>query len=397
MPVTPELGFLIFGALLVATVVAGTLSSRFGMPALIGFLALGMLAGSQGPGGIAFDDHQAAQLVGTAALLFILFSGGLDTSWSAVRTVAAPALVLATVGVLISAGLISLAAIGLLGFDPVQGLLLGAIIGSTDAAAVFAVMRSQGLGLRPEIQSLIEFESGSNDPMAIFLVGAALLFITSPGTSPAWLAPAFAQQMLVGGVIGAAVGYGFAVYMQRSTMRRSGLALVVSVAAGSGAYGLAAVLGGNGFLAAYLAGIVAGNQRFAMRETVRVFQDGLAWLGQVIMFLALGLLVFPSHLPAVALPALAITLLLMFVARPVSVFLCLAPFRRFSPAAMTFISWAGLRGAVPVVLATFPVVAGVEGAETIFNIVFFVVLASSIVQGPTLGWLAKRMGVNAAS
>lgn len=395
MSVSPELGFLLFGALLVATVIAGTLSSRFGMPALIGFLGLGMMAGSEGPGGIEFADYAAAQLVGTGALLFILFSGGLDTSWRAVRVVATPALVLATAGVMISAGVISVAAVVLLKLDLVQGLLLGAIIGSTDAAAVFAVMRSNGLALRQEIQSLIEFESGSNDPMAIFLVGAALTFILTPETSLVSLAPSFARQMLLGAAIGAAVGYAFALYMRRSAARASGLALVVSVAAGSGAYGLAAVIGGNGFLAAYVAGIVAGNLKFPMRRTVLVFQDGIAWLGQVIMFLTLGLLVFPSSLPDVVAPGLAITVLLMFVARPLSVFLCLAPFRRFGPRDMIFISWAGLRGAVPIVLATFPIVAGVEAAETIFNIVFFVVLVSSAVQGPTLGWMAKRLGVNA--
>lgn len=391
---SPDLAYLLLGILLAATVLAGTLSSRFGIPALIGFLGLGMLAGSEGPGGIAFADYGLAQVIGTAALLFILFSGGLDTSWRAVRGVAAPALVLATAGVVISAAVIGAAAILLLGFDLLQGVLLGAIVGSTDAAAVFAVMRTKGLGLRSDIQSLIEFESGSNDPMAIFLVGAALLFITVPGTPLITLVPDFLIQMAMGAAVGAAVGHGFVFYMRRSKLRTGGLALVVSVATGFLSYGLAAVLGGNGFLAAYLSGIVAGNRAFPLRRSVKVFQDGVAWLGQVVMFLVLGLLIFPSQLQDVAAPGLAMTALLMFVARPISVFICLAPFRRFDWRAKLFVSWAGLRGAVPVVLATFPVMAGVTGSGTMFNMVFFVVLASSLIQGPTLGWVSKRLGIS---
>jgi len=391
---TLDFGFLLVGALLTATVLAGTLSSRFGIPALIGFLGLGMLAGSDGPGGIVFADYGLAQAIGTAALLFILFSGGLDTSWRAVRSVAAPALLLATAGVVISAGVISAAAVLLLGFDLLQGLLLGAIIGSTDAAAVFAVLRTRGFELNAEIQSLIEFESGSNDPMAIFLVGAALLFIAVPATPLFSLAPSFLLQMSLGAGVGAAVGYAFTFYMRRTRLQTIGLALVVSIGAGCLSYGLAAVLGGNGFLAAYVSGIVAGNRAFPMSRPVKVFQDGVAWLGQVVMFLVLGLLVFPSQLSAVALPGLAITAILMFVARPLSVFICLAPFRRFDWRCGLFISWAGLRGAVPIVLATFPIMAGVPGSGTIFNMVFFVVLASSLIQGPTLGWVAKRLGVS---
>ncbi|MFN3514449.1 MAG: potassium/proton antiporter [Phenylobacterium sp.] len=393
MPVDQNFAFLLLGILLAATVVAGTLSSRFGVPALIGFLGLGMIAGSDGLGGIAFAEYGLAQTIGAGALLFILFSGGLDTSWAAVRKVASPALVLATVGVAISAGVMALASVLLLGFDLVSGLLLGAIIGSTDAAAVFAVMRTQGLGLKADIQSLIEFESGSNDPMAIFLVGAMLVFIAAPATPLLSLGSSFVLQMTVGAAVGAAVGYGFAGYMRRSRLRTGGLALVVSVAAGFLAFGLAGVLQGNGFLAAYLAGIVAGNQSFPMSRAVKLFQDGVAWLGQVVMFLILGLLVFPSQLPQVAGLGLAITAILMLLARPISVFACLLPFRRFSLKELVFVSWAGLRGAVPIVLATFPVVAGAPNAETIFNITFFVVLASSLVQGPTLGWAARRLGI----
>lgn len=392
---SPELFLLGLGVLLVATVLAGSLSSRFGLPSLIGFLALGMLAGSDGPMGIAFNDYGMAQAIGIACLIFILFSGGLDTSWRAVRPVAAPALVLATAGVLISALVVAGAAVWLLNVDPLLGFLLGAVVGSTDAAAVFAMMRTQGVPLRPDVQGLIELESGSNDPTAIFLVGAALLFLTSPGASPLSLAPDFVAQMTLGALVGAGVGFGFVSMLKRSRLTIGGLSLVVSIAAALVSYGLAGVIGGNGFLAAYVAGIVAGNREFAGKRNIMFFQDGAAWLAQVVMFLTLGLLVFPSQLPAVAAPGLAVTAILMLVARPLSVFICLAPFRRFDWRAKLFVSWAGLRGAVPIVLATFPIVAGVPGAQTIFNIVFFVVLVSSVIQGPTLGWLTKRLGLEA--
>lgn len=381
------------GLLLALTVLAGVLSSRFGVPALLGFLALGMLAGSDGPGGIAFADYQLAQGIGVACLVFILFSGGLDTEWRRVRSVALPALVLATGGVIVSAGIMTATAMLLLGFAPLQGFLLGAVIASTDAAAVFAVLRSLDVPLDERVQGLIELESGSNDPVAIFLVTAALLLITQPDTSPLALAPEFVRQMVVGSVIGGVVGFALPMLLRRLSITVPGLVIVLSISAALMAYGLASLAGGNGFLAAYLAGIVAASRDYPGKRTVAYFQDGLAWLAQVTMFLTLGLLVFPSQLPDVILPGLAITLVLMFVARPASVFITLLPFRALDWRAKLFVSWAGLRGAVPIVLATFPIVAGVPSAQTIFNIVFFVVLVSSAIQGPTLGWMAKRTGV----
>lgn len=390
---TPELLLFGLGLLLLLTVLAGNLSSRFGLPALIGFLALGMLAGSDGPGGIQFENYPMAQMIGVACLVFILFSGGLDTVWTEVRGGVVPAAVLATLGVVISAGIVSVAAMLLLDFSPLQGFLLGAVIASTDAAAVFAIMRSHGLPLNGRVQGLIELESGSNDPMAIFLVGAALMLITVPGAGLVGLVPEFLVQMVVGAATGASVGLGMVLILKRMRLQVGGLALVVSVAAALLSYGLAGVLKGNGFLAAYLAGIVAGSRDFPGKRTISLFQDGAAWLAQVVMFLTLGLLVFPAQLPAVVAPGLAITAVLMLVARPVSVFLCLAPFPAYGWREKLFVSWAGLRGAVPIVLATFPIVAGVEGAQTIFNIVFFVVLLSSLIQGPTLGWMARRLGI----
>jgi len=388
-----ESTLLLLGVLLLTTVLAGSLSSRFGLPALIGFLGLGMIAGVDGPGNLAFDNFELAQAIGMASLIFILFSGGLDTDWRDARRVAAPALVLASLGVVISAGIVAVSAIYLLGVGGAEAALLGAIIASTDAAAVFAILRSTGLDLHGDVPALIEVESGSNDPMAIFLVGAVLLFMTNPGASPFALVPDFMVQMVMGALIGVAVGHAMPEILKRGGYRQGGLAFVISIAAALIAFGAAELFSGNGFLAAYLAGLVAGNRQYAAKRTVSTFQDGMAWLAQVAMFLTLGLLVTPSELGPVTLPGLAITAILMFVARPISVFICLAPFRKFGWRAKLFVSWAGLRGAVPIVLATFPIVAGVQGAFTIFNIVFFVVLLSSLIQGPTMKWAARRLAI----
>ncbi|MEZ5970864.1 MAG: potassium/proton antiporter [Hyphomonadaceae bacterium] len=392
---SPEMAILIAAVLLLTTVMAGNLSSRFGLPALIGFLALGMLAGSDGLGGIVFDDYVLAQTIGVLCLIFILFSGGLDTDWRAVRGVAAPALVLATLGVLMSAGIIAAIAMLVLDFSWLQGFLLGAVVASTDAAAVFAIVRAQSKPLKPEIAGLIELESGSNDPGAIFLVGATLLLIGGAAPLGA-LAGDFAIQMLVGAGAGVLVGLLTPLALNRARLGVAGLAFVTSVAVALFAFGGAEVAYGNGFLAAYVAGIVAGNRDFTAKREVLLFQDGLAWLAQVVMFVSLGLLVFPSQLPSVVTPGLIITAALMFIARPISVFVCLAPFRRFDWRVKIFVAWAGLRGAVPIVLATFPIVAGAPSAQTIFNIVFFVVVASNLIQGPTLGPLAHRLGLTEA-
>lgn len=389
-----DYAFLIVAILLLSTVVAGSLSSRFGLPAMIGFLALGMVAGSDGPGGIAFSDYGLAQTIGVACLIFILFSGGLDTDWKLVRPVVAPALVLSTVGVVISAGVVSAAAVLLLDFTPTQGFLLGAVIASTDAAAVFSILRGQGGALRKDLTGLIELESGSNDPMAIFLVGVALVLVATPEASLLPFGPSFLIQMGVGAAVGLGVGFLLPTLLKRMRLRASGLSLVVSIGAALFSYASAAVIGGNGFLAAYLAGLMAGNRDYSARRTISMFQDGLAWLAQVVMFLTLGLLVYPTQLPDVIGSGLAVTAVLMLVARPLSVFICLAPFRAFNWRAKLFISWAGLRGAVPIVLATFPIVVGAPGAQAIFNIVFFVVIVSGLLQGPTMAWLAKKLGVD---
>ena len=361
------------------------------------WLGLGILAGVDGPGGIAFDNYTITQGVGIICLTFILFSGGLDTNWRRVRPMLAPAVVLATLGVGITAGIVALAASALLDFAPLQAFLLGAVVASTDAAAVFSVLRSSNLDLQDDVPGLLELESGSNDPMAIFLVTATLLFVGGTAQSPVSLLPEFVHQMIVGTVVGLAVGYLLPELLKRSRLDQGGLAFVVSIAGALLAYGIASPLGGNGFLAVYIAGVFAGTRAFAAKPVVRTFQDGLAWLAQVVMFLTLGLLLTPTNLVPIWKEGMAITLVLIFVARPVAVFVCLAPFRRFDGRTKLFVSWAGLRGAVPIVLAIFPIVAGIEGAFAIFNVVFFVVLVSSLVQGPSIrrvaAWL--QIGRNA--
>ena len=393
---TPEFAMLLTGLLLAATVGAGLLTSRIGFPAIVGFLALGVLAGVEGPGGISFDDYPLTQGVGVVCLAFILFSGGLDTNWRAVKPMLGPALVLATFGVGITAGVVAVAALYLLDFAPLQAFLLGAVVASTDAAAVFSVLRSSDLDLRDDVPALLELESGSNDPMAIFLVTALVAFAADSSGSALALVPEFVQQMIVGALVGLAVGYLLPESLQRMGLRQGGLAFVVSIAAALLCFGIASLLGGNGFLAVYVAGLFAGTRAFAAKPIVRTFQDGLAWLAQVVMFLTLGLLLTPSNLLPVMGAGMAITLVLIFVARPLAVFACLLPFRRFDARTMLFVSWAGLRGAVPIVLAIFPIVAGVEGAFAIFNVVFFVVLVSSVVQGPSINRVAKWLRIGQA-
>ncbi|GAA5054075.1 potassium/proton antiporter [Erythrobacter westpacificensis] len=389
----PEFAMLLTGLLLVLTVFAGLLTSRIGFPAIIGFLGLGILAGVEGPGGIVFDDYLLTQGVGMVCLAFILFSGGLDTNWRAVRPMLGPALVLATFGVGITAGVVALAAIWLLNFAPLQAFLLGAVVASTDAAAVFSVLRSSDLDIQDDVPALLELESGSNDPMAIFLVTALLTFTAATQPAPLSLLPEFGQQMVVGALVGLAMGFLFPEMLKRMSLRQGGLAFVVSIAAALLAFGAASLLGGNGFLAVYVAGVLAGTRTFAAKPIVRTFQDGLAWLAQVVMFLTLGLLLTPSNLLPIMGAGLAVTVVLILVARPLAVFACLLPFRRFSARTMLFVSWAGLRGAVPIVLAIFPIVAGVEGAFAIFNVVFFVVLVSSVIQGPSINRVAKWLHI----
>lgn len=380
--------------LILLGVLASKVSDRLGVPALLLFLVVGMLAGSEGVGGIEFDDFELAQTVGVFALAFILFSGGLDTQWAAVRPVVPRGVLLATVGVATTAAITGLAASWVFDVSLTGGLLLGAIVSSTDAAAVFSVLRARSVSLKAPLRPLLELESGSNDPMAVFLTIAFLEMLTEPGTSVVQFVPVFAAQMGVGAAVGYAVARGAVLAINRLRLGYEGLYPVVLIAIVLLTYGAAQLLGGSGFLAVYVAGIAMGNLRFIHRKSLMRFADGLAWLMQITMFLALGLLVFPSELWPVAGRGLLMSAVLILVARPVATIAVLAV-TRLGIRQMLLVSWVGLRGAVPIVLATFPAVEGVPQADTIFNVVFFIVLTSVLVQGTTIPIVARRLGVDA--
>jgi potassium/hydrogen antiporter len=381
-------------ALLLLGVLASRAADRVGVPALLLFLVLGMLAGSEGPGGIHFDDAPVAAAVGTVALAFILFSGGLDTNWSSVRPVLSHAMALSTFGVALTALGVGAAAHLLLGFSVLEGLLLGAIISSTDAAAVFAVLRSKDVHLKGRLKPLLEFESGSNDPMAVFLTVGILQLMTRPSASVGDLALGFLLQMPLGAAVGYVMGRAGVYLINRIGLGYEGLYAVLTLSLVLLTYGLAYVVGGNGFLAVYLAGIVIGNRPLLHRRSLLLFHDGLAWLMQMAMFLTLGLLVFPSRLVPVISEGVLVAAVLMLVARPAAVFLCLIP-SSLTTREKVFVSWVGLRGSVPVVLATYPLVHGVARADAVFNLVFFVVLASVALQGATVPLAARLLGVEA--
>jgi potassium/hydrogen antiporter len=384
---------LVVAGLMMASVLARSLTDTFGLPALLGFLALGMAAGSEGPGGIVFEDYGAAQAAGIIALVFILYAGGLGIQTRGLARALAPALLLSTLGVVISTAIIAVAGVWLFGWTPAHAFLFGAIISSTDAAAVFASLKGSNLHLSEEVETLIELESGSNDPTAVFLVGAAISLIATPSVGILGFLPAFALEMALGLVVGLGLGAVFAHLMRRTNVDLPHPYVVLSIAAPLAAFGLAGTVGGSGFLAAFVAGVAVAGNTFAHKIAANAFIGSLAWFAQVAMFLILGLLVFPSDLPAAAPVGIIMTAILLFIARPVAVLFCLAPFRSLNWRAKLFISWAGLRGAVPIILATFPMLAGIEGARALFGAVFFVVLLSSFLQGPTLGWLAVRLGL----
>ena len=354
------------GALLLASVFASRAASRIGVPALLLFLAVGMLAGSDGPGGIPFDNPPLAQGLGVVALAFILFGGGLDTQWGEVRPVAGPAVALATLGVLVTAGLTGWFASWLLGIRLLEGLLLGAIVSSTDAAAVFAVLRSGSVRLPARLKSLLELESGSNDPMAVFLTVGLIALIQDAHQTPLRLLVSFFLQMTIGTLSGYALGRAGAAVVNRARLEYEGLYPVVTVALVLLAYGITDVIGGSGFLAVYVAGIVMRRVDFIHKRSLIKFHDAAAWLMQIAMFLTLGLQVFPSRLGGVAVAGTAVAFFLMLVARPLGVFPVLA-LGRFAPREQALVAWVGLRGAVPIILATFPLVARVPAAEESFT------------------------------
>lgn len=384
----------IFGVLLLSCALLGRPVERFGIPLVFVFLVLGMLAGSEGIGGIAFDDYQFAFRLGTAALILILLDGGLNTSLTAVRRSFLPAAVLATVGVAATAGLVA-GFSWLLGLSWAEAVLLGAVVSSTDAAAVFAVLRGGALRLQTRVGSTIELESGLNDPMAVILTVTATLFFLGQAPAPLRLAMDIPLQLLIGTVTGLAVGYGARWVLRGVRLSTAGLYPVLTLGLGLLAFGIATLGQGSGFLAVFAAAVVLGNGPLPYRSGLSRIHDALGWLSQVAMFLMLGLLVFPSQLWPVAQEGFLIALFLSFVARPLAVALCLAPFR-FPVHEVVYVGWVGLRGAVPIILATFPVLSGVPGAMKVFNIVFFVVVMSALLPGATIRWVTRRFGLEAA-
>ncbi len=385
---------LIVGSMFILVAVfANKASEKFGVPALLLFLALGMLAGSEGPGGIDFDDPWLAQALGVTALAIILFSGGLDTQWSRVRPVAFSGALLSTIGVAITAVAVGAAAWLVLDFTLLEGMLLGAIMSSTDAAAVFAVLRSRNLGLPERVQNLLELESGSNDPMAVVLTISVITLITQPDVSPASLAIwLFVVQMALGALLGYLLGWFLVWVVNHIGLETEGLYPALTLSAALFIYGAITYVGGNGFLGVYIAGLIMGNNAFVHKKSLLRFHDAAAWFMQIVMFLILGLQVYPSRLVPVLGTGLLLSVILMFLARPVGVFVTLA-FSRFDLKERILIAWVGLRGAVPIILATFPYVTGVPQADEIFNIVFFVVLTSVLLQGTSIPFVVRLLGL----
>jgi cell volume regulation protein A len=381
---------LLAGVLLLIGIISSKASLRLGLPVLVLFMFVGMLAGEEGLGRIPFDNFVIAHALSTWALAIILFDGGLRTQASALRVAWKPSILLATLGVLVTALVTGAAAAAILDTSLLTGLLLGSIVASTDAAAVFSILRSQGVRLRHRVAAVLEIESGSNDPMAIFLTIGLIEVILGRMELGPDLLRLFVMQIGIGAVTGLAVGWIAVRVVNRIRLETAGLYPVLTGAHGLLAFGIAASLGGSGFLSIYLAGIIMGNSRLVFQRGTFLFLDGLAWMSQIAMFVMLGLLSTPSELLAVAPKALEVAAVLIYVARPLSVVPLLAPFG-FSVREHVLISWVGLKGAVPVILATFPLLFDVPQGMLIFNVVFFVVLISAVVQGWSLPLLASRL------
>lgn len=384
---------LVFSSLLlVVSVLLSRISSKFGLPSLLLFLVLGMLAGSDGPGNIPFDNYKIAFAVGSVCLAFIIFDGGLRTSWSSVRPILPTGISLSFAGTTITAIVTGVFSHYILGLKWPESLLLGAIVSSTDAAAVFGILRSRGLSLKNNLKQTLEFEAGSNDPVAVFLTLAVLMYITSASDSWSSFVLLFVRQTGLGLFLGWYGAKAFQFIVNKAGVEFEGLYGVLATGLVILLFSTTSYLGGSGFLAVYVAGLYLGNNEYIHKSTIVRFIDGVAWISQIVIFLALGLLVFPTKLIDIWKEGLLLAFFMMLVARPLSVLIA-GHGKNVDNKSRMFISWIGLRGAAPIILATLPWTIGLPNAEYIFNLVFFIVLISVIMQGATIPWIAAKLTV----
>jgi cell volume regulation protein A len=383
---------LIGSLLLLISVIAGKTTNRLGVPTLIFFLVVGVLAGSEGIGGIHFDNAALAQLIGVTALNFILFSGGLDTHWESIKPVLGKGIALSTLGVFFTALSVGFFVHYVFGFTLVEGLLLGSIVSATDAAAVFSILRNKGIALKGSLRPVLELESGSNDPMAYFLTITLTGLIATGDQQVSAIVISFLKEFIIGGAIGFLMGKGSVWLINHIKLETEGLYPVLTLGLAIFTYSVTHAIGGNGFLAIYICALIMGNSNMVHKRSLIKFYDGQAWLMQIILFLTLGLLVFPSRVLPLVGTGLLISAFLIFVARPIGVFTALAFFKT-NARSKFFISWVGLRGSVPIVFATYPLLAGIPKADLIFNLVFFISVTSVLLQGTTLSYVAKLLHV----